>query len=60
MKGKSKSATAPKTSKDTIARKNAEAQKAKKKEARIAKGNTAPSSSLGKKGKSVIPQGKKK
>ncbi|MFK7772885.1 MAG: hypothetical protein AB8F94_12125 [Saprospiraceae bacterium] len=59
MNGKSK-APASKASKNTIARKNAEAQKAKKKAVRIAKGNVAPPAAYGKKGKSAIPQGKKR
>lgn len=49
-----------KKSKNAIARKNAEALKAKKKMARAAKGNAAPGAKPGTKGKSIIGQSKKK
>lgn len=58
MKGKAK-APASKVSKNSAARKNAEALKAKKKAVRLAKGNSglAPAA---KKGKSVVGQSKNK
>ena len=49
-----------KAQKNAIARKNAEALKAKKKAARTAKGNSAPAARPGMKGKSAVPQAKKK
>lgn len=49
-----------KGSKNTTARKNAEAQKAKKKDLRDVKSKNAPAPGAKGKGKSVVPQSKKK
>jgi hypothetical protein len=49
-----------KKTKNALARKNAEALKAKKKDARLSKGNAAPKAKPGTKGKSIVGQSKKK